>query len=113
MKNLFFQDALSVPYVVENNLGKPVTLIFESKGFKFFKYGENPSEKNPLDGAAATAQSPQLELSHGKSVELDLFKQTTNNSQATVQAAYVSQLKQQSEQEEASLRYLNMAGGKI
>ena len=87
---------------MENNLGKPVTLIFESKGFKFFKYGEKPKQRNPLDGA--TAQSPQLELPYGESVELDLFKQNTKDTQANVQASYVSQLKQQSEQEEASLR---------
>ena len=98
--NLFFhsfQDALSVPIVVKNYLGKPVTLILESKDFKFFKYGEKPSKN-----CSAATPSPQLELQYEESVELDLSKSMTKNHLEPV--SYVSQLKQQSEQEEASLK---------
>ena len=92
-----FQDALSVPIVVKNYLGKPVTLILESKDFKFFKYGEKPSKN-----CSAATPSPQLELQYEESVELDLSKSMTKNNLEHV--SYVSQLKQQSEQEEASLK---------
>ena len=89
-----FQDALSVPIVVKNYLGKPVTLILESKDFKFFKYGENPSK-------SSAAKSPQQELQYEESVELDL---TRSVAKSNLEHHYVSQLKQQSEQEEASLK---------
>ena len=83
--------------MVKNYLGKPVTLILESKDFKFFKYGEKPSKNS-----SAATPSPQLELQYEESVELDLSKSMTKNHLEPV--SYVSQLKQQSEQEEASLK---------
>ena len=73
----------------------------ETKDFKFFKYGEYPSNKTDLAGAPVCCPSPQLELGIGESAELDLAKSVVKNN---FDASYVSQLRQQSEQEEASLR---------
>ena len=73
----------------------------ENKDFKFFKYGDKPSNKNDVAGAPVCCPSPQLELGIGESAELDLAKSVVKNN---FDASYVSQLRQQSEQEEASLR---------
>ena len=73
----------------------------ETKDFKFFKYGDYPSNKTDLAGAPVCCPSPQLELGIGESAELDLAKSVVKNN---FDASYVSQLRQQSEQEEASLR---------
>ena len=64
-----FQDALSVPIIVKNNLGKTVQLILHSTDFKFFKYGEKPSESGGF-----TTTSPVFDLKHAESIELDLSK---------------------------------------
>ena len=73
----------------------------ESKGFKFFKYLDKPSNKTDGASASVCGLSPQLELGIGESAELDLSKSIVKNN---FDASYVSQLKQQSEQEEASLK---------
>ena len=73
----------------------------ENKDFKFFKYGDKPSNKNNVAGAPVCCPSPQLELGIGESAELDLAKSVVKNN---FDASYVSQLRQQSEQEKASLR---------
>ena len=87
--------------MVRNHLGKPVTLILETKDFKFFKYGGCPSNKTDVSGAPVCCPSPELVLGIGESAELDLAKSVVKNN---FDASYVSQLRQQSEQEEASLR---------
>ena len=89
--------------MVRNHLGKPVTLILENKDFKFFKYGDCPSNKTDASGAPVCCPSPTLELGIGESAELDMSKSFVKNN---FDASYVSQLRQQSEllKEEASLR---------
>ena len=76
------------PFIIQNHTGKSLTLLLENKGFKYF-------QKNDKPGRVA-----QLELEHGESVDLFLFKDRSTQQISD----YVSPLQEQTEQAEASLR---------
>ena len=85
------QKSLPVaPFVVQNFTGKKITILLDSRSFKYF-------EKNDSPGRVA-----QLELNSGEDKCLFLFKDRNVNDDN--QGQYVSPLREQTEHEEASLR---------
>ena len=79
----------TAPFIIQNHTGKPMTLLLDTKGFKYYEKHEKPGQKS------------QVELAHGKSVNLFLFKDRSSFNQSF---DYVSPLQEQTEQAEASLR---------
>ncbi len=77
------------PFIIRNNTGKPVTLLLDNRGFKYFLKGEKAGERS------------QVELPPGGG-EVYLFLSSDRSEQRHVE--YISPLQQQKEQAEAGLR---------
>jgi vacuolar protein sorting-associated protein 13A/C len=88
------RDLPVAPFIIQNRTGKPITLLLENKGFKYYMKDDKPGRIS------------QLDLDHGNDVHLFLFKDRSAES-----SEYVSPLQEQKEQAEASLR-LRVAGEK-
>ena len=83
------KDLPVAPFVVQNYIGKPITVYLDNhKGFKYFKYGEEPGK------------SSVVELEAGAEVQLILFKDRSTEHDE----GYVSPLQEQTEQAEACLK---------
>ncbi len=80
---------LVAPFILRNDTGKKVTILLDHRGYKFFVHGSQPG------------QISQLDLHHGNTVELFLFK---DRSQQQITSDYVSPLQEQTEQAEATMR---------
>lgn len=83
----------SAPFIVKNRLGKGVTLLLdnETSSYKYFLFGDRPG------------RNQTLELPDGGEAHLVLYKDRTL-SQLQQVTEYVSPLREQTEQAEASLK---------